>query len=101
MAGCRDGGHVEQGFPRNVRIFGLQVVETNEDSVIRTNWATRLVATRSVIDGCVPFVSVGGALPRHLLAAAGYNAGGIKGGFTRDIRMSRLQVVKTYKNVPV
>ena len=89
------------GFFSEFWMSGLQVIKTCHDSLVRTNWATRLVATRSVIDGCVPFVSVGGALPRHLLAAAGYNAGGIKGGFTRDIRMSRLQVVKTYKNVPV
>jgi hypothetical protein len=44
---------------------------------------------------------VGGALPQQLLAAAAYNAGGIEFGFTRDIRVSRLQVVKTCKNVPV
>ena len=89
------------GFFSEFWMSGLQVIKTCKDSLIRTNRATQLVATRSPVDGCFPFVSVSGALPRHLLVAAAYNAGGIEVGFTRDIRMSRLQIVKTCKNVPV
>ena len=101
MAGCRDGGHVEQGFPRNVRICGLQVVETNEDSVIRTKGTTRLSATGSVIRRHFPFVSVGGALPRHLLIAAGDDGGRVEVGFPRNVRIFGLQIVKTGKDFAV
>ena len=64
---------------------------------LSTHRAAPLVSTRSITDFCFPLVSVSRALPRHLLVAAGYNNGGVEVGFSRDLRVSGLQVVKTSK----
>ena len=87
-AGYNSGG-VKICFPSEVRVRGLQVIKTCNDSPVSTNRATPLVATGSGIDDCFPFVPVGGALPRQLLIAAGDDGGRVEVGFTRDIRMSR------------
>ena len=83
----RNAGGIKVGFTRDIRMSGLQIVKTGEDSLIRADGATLLLAG-SVIDGCLPLVSVGGALPRQLLAAAGYNAGRVEQGLSGNGRMS-------------
>ena len=69
-AGYNSGG-VEVGFPRDVGVSGLQIVKTGKSLLVRTDSAPGLVTTSSTTNCCFPFVSVGGALPRHLLVAAG------------------------------
>ncbi len=98
VSACHDGGGVKIGFLRDVGVFGLQVVETGEELVVRADGAPGLVITGSAANDCFPPVSVRGALPRHLLAAAGYNGRGVKIGFLRDVGVRGLQVVETCKD---
>jgi hypothetical protein len=82
-----DCGGVEVGFPREVRVRCLQVIETCKDLVVGANGATRLIGAGPTVGGDFPFVSVIRAFPGHLLTAAECNGRGVKHCFGSKFRV--------------
>ena len=96
-----NGGGVKIGFPCNLRKSGLQVIETGKDYCVGADGAPRCVFSDPTFDDCFPFVSVGGALPRHLVVSAGCYGGGVEISFPSNVRIYGLQVVKSGKDCSV
>jgi hypothetical protein len=82
-----DCGGVEVGFPREVRVRCLQIIETRKDFVVGANGASGLVDTGSTVRSRFPFVPVIRAFPPHLLAAAECNGRRVKHCFGSKFRV--------------
>jgi hypothetical protein len=99
ITASRNGRGIEVGLTCNVRVCGLQVVETDMDLPVRAHGAARLVISGSTINGCFPQVPVGGTFPRELCIAASHNGCRVKICFPSKVRMRRLQIIEMNKNI--
>ena len=85
-----NGGRIKHCLDNEAWVSSLQVIKPGKDFLVRTEGTTRLVTTGSFCNGCLPFVPVGSAFPRHLFVTAGDDGGGVEVGLFRNVRVRGL-----------